>query len=118
MNLFEFIFGDDLHSRVENLGRASHSRKRVEDLRARRNAQSRARVEQLTEEVTRLRGDVGFLTLLLGALVGRLHARGQLTRQELLSALREYDAADNIEDGALDIEALKGLVNSEEADEA
>lgn len=111
MSLFDFFFPDQ--SRVARLRDLEGHRRRVDRMtRHQRRVErtGKATVEELQQQVEALRGDLGYVTLLLGALVDQLDAKGTLTREDLRAAAEAIDAVDDVKDGKLDIEALKHAI--------
>jgi len=69
---------------------------------------STARTDELSERVSALEADLGFVSLLLATLMGQLDERGHVTRDDLKNALKELDELDGVKDGRLDVSALRG----------
>jgi hypothetical protein len=116
MSLFDFFFPD--RSRVARLRDLEEHRRRVDRMKRyqrRVERSGKATVEELQQQLEALRGDVGYVTLLLGALVDQLDAKGTLTREDLRAAAEAIDAVDDVKDGKLDIEALKHAVGDDGA---
>jgi hypothetical protein len=63
---------------------------------------------QLAGRVSDLEGDVGFIVLVLGAMLNRLDEKGVVTRDDLKAALAQLDEADGVKDGKLDVKVLRG----------
>lgn len=112
MSLFDFFFPEQ--AQAAHLRRlADQSGAQLRKLhRAGRQAASQDSLAQLQERVDRLRGDLGFVTLVLGSLVARLDRQGVVTRADLQAAMSEVDGLDDLSDGQLDIERLKAVLSS------
>ena len=103
MSLFDFFFPEQ--AQAAHL-RSIASRQRIADRRSSRTKRSQAELESRIES---LEGDLGYVTLLLGSLLGQLDEKGVLTRDELKSTIAELDELDGVADGKLDVNVLRGL---------
>lgn len=101
MSLFDFFFPEQAQaSHLRRIANSSRSRSRRS--RVARDPKSDRRFEELEE-------DVGYLALLLGAIVERLDSKGVVHRSELKGILAELDGIDGIADGRLDVGVLRGF---------
>lgn len=110
MNLREALLGDRLAlgSEVDSV-----RRRQVREMRRlRRDARGR---EDARERLDRLEDDVGYLSLVLAALIRRLDEKGSVRREELDSVLAELDGLDGLEDGRLSVEVLKQMGSGADA---
>lgn len=104
MSLFDFLLLEANHSkRIQKL-------KRSQSKSAQRGVRARGRLERRVEE---LESDVGFLTLVLAALMAEAEESGSLSRDGLLAKIRAVDGFDGLEDGRLDIGLLRGSLEDE-----
>ena len=103
MGLEDFLFDQHVH-RSDLAG--IQARQRAQGRRA--NRQDRRRVEQ-SERIERLEHDLGYVTLVLGALMAHLDEKGSLDRNDLRATLAELDGFDGLEDGKLDIDVLREM---------
>ena len=105
MSLFDFFFPEQ--------AQAAHLRALVDanrqQARRARSAAAAANRNQsdVAKELETLRGDVGYLTLLLASLAHRLDQKGVVTRADLRAACEELDAFDSLKDGKLDVQVIK-----------
>ena len=87
--------------------------KEIEQLKRaqRRAVRSRGRTRgALDAELESLRGDVEFLSLLVGSIFARLDERGEVTREDLRGLMMAVDECDGELDGRLQVDALRELV--------
>ncbi len=56
-----------------------------------------------------LENDVGFVALLLAAMLDKLDEKGVVTRDDLRNAVAKLDEIDGVRDGRLDVNALCGM---------
>lgn len=112
MSLFDFFFPEQ--AQASHLRRlADQNSARFRKLRrATGQSASQTSLEQLQERVDGLRGDLGFVTLVLGSLVARLDRQGVVTRADLQAAMSEVDGLDELVDGQLDIDRLKTVISA------
>ena len=97
MKLFDFFFPEQAqaaHLRKLSESQSFAQRRHLSDenTRARRHAEIDRRVESLEQ-------DVGFLTLMLEAVVRKTEEKGVLTRDDLKNLMRSIDAEDGRTDG-------------------
>ena len=119
MGLFDFFFPEQ--AQAERLRELVDQQRRIlrkTRTEARTSFQSKTSTDQLQKQVETLRNDLGYVTLLLGALVDQLDAKGTLTRADLRAAVEAIDLVDDVEDGKLDIEALKHAVSGKDEEQA
>ena len=103
MSLFDFFFPEQ--AQAAHL-RSIASRQR---LAARRSSRTNRSQAQLEARIDALEGDLGYVTLLLGSLLGQLDEKGVLTREELKTTIAALDELDGVADGRLDVNVLRGL---------
>lgn len=72
---------------------------------------------EVREEVAELRGELEFVTLLLGALIAELDHKGQVTREDLRSLMVAVDHHDGKLDGRLPVAALQELLRPDVLEE-
>jgi len=63
--------------------------------------------------VAELERDLRFVSLVLGGVVATCETRGSITRAEVSAAMRELDAADQADDGSLDVSVLRSWSRSD-----
>ena len=103
MGLFDFFFPEQAQAeRLRELVDQQRHMLRKTRTEARTSVQAKSTLDQLQKEVQTLRNDLGYVTLLLGAIVDQLDAKGTLTRAELREAVEAIDLVDDVEDGKLD----------------
>ncbi len=77
---------------------------------ARRQARRRgADAEAVRDRVEALEQDLGYVALVLGALVSRLDEDGVVTKADLKAIVAQLDDIDGVKDGRLDITALRAM---------
>ncbi len=103
MSFFDFFFPEQ--AQAANL-RSIASRQRLQSRSSSTTKRSQAELEG---RIASLEGDLGYVTLLLGSLLGQLDEKGVVTREELKSTIAELDALDGRADGKLDVNVLRGL---------
>lgn len=119
MGLFDFFFPEQAQAeRLRELVDQQRQVLRRTRTEARASMQAKTTVDQLQKQIETLRNDLGYVTLLLGALVDQLDAKGTLTRSDLRAAVEAIDMVDDVEDGKLDIEALKHAVGGRDEEQA
>lgn len=119
MGLFDFFFPEQAQAhRLRELVDQQRHMLRKTRTEARTSVQAKSTLDQLQKEVQTLRNDLGYVTLLLGAIVDQLDAKGTLTRAELRETVEAIDMVDDVEDGKLDIEALKDAVGGRDEEQA
>lgn len=91
-------------------GEVRRSRSRSRSRRARATRKLKARVEELE-------GDLGYLALVVAALLDRLDARGEVTRGEVQGLISKLDMLDGKGDGRIDISSLRDFGTPTEARE-
>lgn len=102
MSLFDFFFPEQ--------AQAAHLRRIADQNTARRRQRKRAPLPNpLEERIATLEEDVGYLALMLGALLEKADEKGVLSREEIKTTLKELDEVDGVADGKLDIAVLRGL---------
>ena len=100
MSLFDFFFPEQ--------AQASHLRSLANSQRYRRR--KKAREQGATDRrLETLEGDVGYLALVLGALLQKADEKGVLERDEVRAAVMELDDIDGVKDGRLDVDILRGM---------
>lgn len=100
MSLFDFLLPEQ--------AQATHLRKIANTQRTRAKRSSR-RQDALVERVQSLEDDVGFLALVLGALIQKADEKGAITRDEIRAAVTEIDELDGAKDGKIDVNILRGM---------
>lgn len=119
MGLFDFFFPEQAQAeRLRELVDQQRQVLRRTRTEARTSIHAKTTTDQLQKEVQSLRNDLGYVTLLLGAIVDQLDAKGTLTRTDLRAAVEAIDLVDDVEDGKLDIEALKHAVGGKDEEQA
>jgi hypothetical protein len=73
----------------------------------RRRREQKAAVKPLEERVASLEKDLGYVTLVLGAVLDRLNEKGVVTRDEVHAAVQSLDDVDGVRDGSLDVNVLR-----------
>ena len=101
MGLNKFLFPNRL-VQAHELGRV----KRAQSRSAQRRAQT---VRDTKERFKALEEDLGYVTLVLGALLQRLDEAGTVTRSEVHDLMADLDSLDGVQDGRLDVDVLKDL---------
>ncbi|MFK7740546.1 MAG: hypothetical protein AB8H80_09485 [Planctomycetota bacterium] len=106
-------------------GSQTHHANRVDDMqrgrrRARRRASQRrnALIQDLANDVTDLREDLGYVTLVLGSVLAKLDEKGTLSRADVQATMAELDVLDGVADGKLDIDVLKSVDEADPDDVA
>ena len=61
------------------------------------------------KRVDDLEEDLGYITLILGAILQKLDEKGTVTREEIRTVMADLDEVDGVQDGRLDINILKGI---------
>lgn len=102
MSLFDFFFPEQ--------AQASHLRSLASSART-RNRRNIRKTGDLDRRIDDLEKDLGYVSLVLGALVQQLDAKGTLSRDDLRTVLAELDELDGVKDGRLDIDILRGMGN-------
>ena len=101
MSLFDFFFPEQaqaVHLRtIAERGSSSSRRRKSSDSR------------KLKKRVEDLEDDVGYIALVLGALLHKLDEKGHVTRDEAREVIAELDGLDGVQDGKLDVSILKGI---------
>ncbi len=100
MSLYDFFFPEQ--------AQASHLRSMAESQSRNRRTAAR-RQDDLGGRLESLEGEVGYLALVLGALLQKADEKGVLTRDEVREAVSELDEIDGVKDGRLDVDILRGL---------
>lgn len=100
MSLFDWFFPEQ--------AQASHLR-RLADQQRRGDRARRSSSKRSDRRLDELEGDLGFVALLLGALLQQLDEKGVLTRADVRSTIEELDGIDGAKDGSLDINVLRGF---------
>jgi len=100
MSLFDFFFPEQ--------AQASHLRSMADAQRSSARRATRKATEN-DARIADLEQDVGYLALVLGALVQKVDEKGVLTRDELRATLSELDGIDGVKDGKLDVGILRGM---------
>jgi hypothetical protein len=75
----------------------------------RRRREQKAAVKPLEERVASLEKDLGYVTLVLGAVLDRLNEKGVVTRDEVHATVQSLDDVDGVRDGSLDVNVLREL---------
>jgi hypothetical protein len=100
MSLYDFFFPEQAqatHLRtLANQSRRGSTRKRPVD-------------SKTSSRLADLEKDVGFVALLLAAMLDRLDEKGVVTRSDLREAVAELDEIDGVRDGRLDVSTLRGM---------
>ena len=101
MSLREFFFSQRLatNADVKKIAESQHKR-RLQDVH--RNADLNRRVEDLEM-------DLGYVALILGALLNKVEEKGVLSLTEVREAMAELDEIDGVKDGKLDINILRDV---------
>jgi len=102
MSLYDFFFPEQ--------AQASHLRSIANSTRA-RNRRNIRKTGDLDRRIGDLEKDLGYVSLVLGALLQQLDAKGTLSRDEVRATLSELDELDGVKDGRLDIDILRGMGN-------
>jgi len=101
MGLNKFLFPNRL-VQAHELGRVKRAQRRSAQRRAQTVRDSKERFQALEE-------DLGYVTLVLGALLQKLDDAGTVTRSEVQDLMADLDSLDGVQDGRLDVDVLKGL---------
>ncbi len=115
LNLFfDFAFPEQAQAhqlrRVANKVQSGHALPgEAEDVPA-TPSESLAAIEARVAELER---DLRFVSLVLGGIVATCETRGSITRAEVAAAMRELDAADQADDGSLDVSVLRSWSRSD-----
>ena len=104
MSLFDFFFPEQ--------AQATHLRSMAKSQRYRNRKRTR-REGGLDKRVESLEGDVGYLALVLGALLQKVDEKGVLTRDEVRAAVIDLDDVAGVRDGSLDVDILRQMVREE-----
>ena len=101
MSLREFFLSQRLATRgdVKKIAE-SQSKRRIQQVH--RNADLNRRVEDLEM-------DLGYVALILGALLNKVEEKGVLSLTEVREAMAELDEIDGVKDGKLDINILRDV---------
>ena len=75
----------------------------------RRRREQKEAVKSLEERVGCLEKDLGYVTLVLGAVLDRLNDKGVVTREDVHAAVLSLDDVDGVRDGSLDVNFLREL---------
>lgn len=100
MSLYDFFFPQQ--------AAANYLRSMAKSKRFREARESRAQAS-LDKKIESLEADVGYLALVLGALLEKADEKGVLSRDEVRAAIAELDDIDGVEDGRLDVNILRGM---------
>ncbi|MBI1381932.1 MAG: hypothetical protein GC161_12685 [Planctomycetaceae bacterium] len=102
MSLFDFFFPEQAQaSYLRTLANSEQQR-----------ARGAARKEPaLDRRIAALEGDVGYLALVLGALLQKVDEKGVITRDEVRDTVMELDGIDGVKDGRLDVDILRGMAH-------
>ena len=101
MSLREFFLSQRLATRADVKKIAeSQSKRRIQQVH--RNADLNRRVEDLEM-------DLGYVALILGALLNKVEEKGVLSLAEVREAMAELDEIDGVKDGKLDISLLRDV---------
>lgn len=84
---------------------------RKRQLRAARRSARRA--QEARERLDALEDDLGYLALVLAAVMQRLDEHGSVTRDQVRSLMSELDGLDDLEDGRLSVEVLKQVTQDD-----
>lgn len=101
MDMFDFFFPEQAE--------AMHLRRIARNTAARSSAPS-VGAQQTNEEIAALRADVGFLSLVLAAILKRLDETQTMSLADVKDIVDEIDALDGVGDGGLDPGVLRGLL--------
>ena len=99
MSFFDFFFPEQ--------AQAAHLRNLVNAQRSKGRRESRA-AGAANRRLDELEENLGFVSLVLAALLQTVDEKGVLTREEVRAALEELDEMDGVRDGRLDIAFLRG----------
>ncbi len=100
MSLFDFFFPEQ--------AQASYLRTLAKSEQQRSRAAARKK-PALDRRMDELEGDVGYLALVLGALLQKVDEKGVITRDEVRDTVMELDGLDGVKDGRLDVDILRGM---------
>ena len=64
----------------------------------------------MKKRVEELEADLGYVSLLLCSVMVQLDERGHLSRDELRELIKEVDGADGDDDGRLNVDVLRELI--------
>ena len=105
MGLHKYFFRNRL-VQAQELNQLSRAQARSRQRRARIAKHNDERFEALEE-------DLGYVSLVLGALLHKLDEQGTLRRAEVQSLMSELDELDGVRDGRLHVDILKANADSE-----
>lgn len=103
MSLEAILIANKLFDRVDERARKLRTAQRLGTRR------QEATNEALSERIESLEGDLGYVTLVLAALMCRLDEQGVVTQDDVRSLVSELDGVDGVTDGKLDVNLLKDL---------
>ncbi len=102
MSLYDFFFPEQAQaSHLRSIANSQRVRNRPVR-RKRPNPETANRLESLEE-------DIGYLALMMGAIINKIDEKGVVTREELKDVISELDGLDGVQDGKLNIDILKGI---------
>ncbi len=99
MSLYDFFFPEQ--------AQATHLRRLADSQGRRSRAQPKS--SALGRRVDELEDDIGYLALVLGALLQQVDDKGVVTREDVRATLAELDELDGVKDGKLDVAILRGM---------
>jgi len=100
MSLYNFFFPQQATAdHLQQLARAQRQKSRQE------SRQSKFQDERIDE----MEMDLGYVSLILGALLQKVDEKGVLSRAEVRETMAALDEIDGVKDGKLDINILRGL---------
>jgi hypothetical protein len=100
MSLFDFFFPEQ--------AQATHLRSLAKGQRY-KNRRAARRTGALNDRLESLENDVGYLALVLGALLQQVDEKGVLSRDDVRATVAELDEIDGVKDGKLDVDILRGM---------
>ena len=100
MSLFDFLFPEQMQAQ---------QLRKIANTQRTRDKRSSRRQDALRERVQSLEDDVGFLAMVLGALIQKADEKGAITRDEIRAAVTEIDEFDGAKDGKIDVNILRGM---------
>ena len=103
MSLFDFFFPEQ--AQASHLRSLANSQANLD----RREFRKSRSLERADKRLDTMEEDIGFVALVLGALLQKADEKGVLTRDEIRDAVSELDAIDGVKDGRLDVNILRGL---------
>lgn len=110
MSFFDFFFPEQAQAtHLRRIAERQRSAERRSDRAHRSRLQQADRSEALEKRIEELEGDLGFVALVLGAVMGHLDEKGTLDRDDLRKVISELDGLDGIKDGKLSIDVLRGM---------